>query len=216
MTRWNIFCQASHIAIRLGWHNLEASPAGTSDEEVIKHDTRRILFWQLLRIECWFRVFQRKPAMLTSQSWNTKLPMLTIESTQGALPATLATVCMVHARLTLVIIDYFKIADDNNTSQGAARASLQDVVSQAQELLRDWEIEDSFRSVAGFKHKMYYADTLLFNYGLGIERTHRLGIHATPAMQADARGCSRRFLRAMLDFADAEMAETSGNAVALS
>lgn len=213
LSHWNLFCQTCHIANELGIHDLESHPEG---EHTVKDDTRRILFWQLLRIECNLRLFQKRPPVLTAKPWNVNLPSVSINGARDAMDATLATICMLHARLTLVVFDCCKILDDGEKTQGEARMSLEKAVQQIRGLLVDWQLEESFEKVPGLKHKMYYADTLVFGYSLIVELVRRIGVHAHPELQMESRRSARRVLDVMTFLGDLESPEPEYRAITLS
>ncbi|KAF2157588.1 hypothetical protein K461DRAFT_20997 [Myriangium duriaei CBS 260.36] len=203
LSHWNLFCQTCHIATQLGIHDLESHPEDGDD--TIKDDTRRILFWQLLRMECWFRAFLNKPPVLTAKPWNVNLPSVSINGAWAdAMDATLATICMLHAKLTLVITDCCKITDDENKSQGEARASMEKAIEQIRGLVVDWQMEESFEKVPGAKHKFFYADPLIFSYCLIIQLVRKIGIHAHPKLLNESRRYARRILAIMIMLGEGE------------
>jgi len=108
--------------------------------EPLKDDVRRILFWQTLRIECYFRAFYHKPPILSAEPWNVNLPTFTINSVASRTDAALATAFVAHTRLTLIMNDCYNMLDDDTTTRRIAKLELERSSKQIDDLLADWQI----------------------------------------------------------------------------
>lgn len=78
--------------------------------------------------------------MLTAKPFNVSLPTFSIQGVSSPMDATLATICMLHAHLTLAIIDCWKVLDDDHKSQGEARATIEEKIEHLEESVKKFEL----------------------------------------------------------------------------
>lgn len=137
---WKLFLQSKRIVDGLGIRELDAKslPAEATPDE--RNEARRLAFGQLMRIDCLFRAFYGKPPVFMNEPWSVHLPSVVINRAADPSEMGLATVLVAFARLMLVIMESFRVLDDDDMCHRDIRSRLEGYFWQAHTWLEEWQI----------------------------------------------------------------------------
>ncbi|TKX21767.1 putative coatomer subunit alpha [Elsinoe australis] len=205
---WKLFLQSKRIVDGLGIRELDAKslPAEATPDE--RNEARRLAFGQLMRIDCLFRAFYGKPPVFMNEPWSVHLPSVVINRAADPSEMGLATVLVAFARLMLVIMESFRVLDDDDMCHRDIRSRLEGYFWQAHTWLEEWQIEDAFRRSTNPSEKRLFGDTLLFAFSLLVVwETKMRG--SRDLTRVVARESARKIVRVFLELAQMDAARGS-------
>lgn len=141
-TAWKLFVQSKRIVDYLGLRELDAQPPSAASAAVPdeRGEGRRLAFAQLMRIDCVFRAFYGKPPIFMHEPWSVHLPSVVINKAADPSAMGLATILVAFARLMLVIMESFRVMDDDNMRHRDIRSKLESYFWQAHTWVEEWQI----------------------------------------------------------------------------
>lgn len=138
---WKMIKLAGEYAKGLGVHNLDGEDGGMMaglHRPGLRDDDRRS-WWDLVQVDCLFRLIFDKPPSITQEAWKVNLPWLGPSAETPQEGDTAMMLFIVTSRLTLILIQFFAMLEEEEDEGGQGESSPAGKMCRAEEMCRQIE-----------------------------------------------------------------------------
>ena len=132
---WKMFRLAGEYAQGLGVHNLDGEGGMMSGlHKPGLRDNDRKSWWDLIQVDCFFRLIFNKPPSISGDAWKVNLPWLdpASEPPQGG---DVALTFIVSSRVTLLVIQFFAMLEEGK--EGEQRSDVRQMAARTEAMCQE-------------------------------------------------------------------------------
>ncbi|KAG9229101.1 hypothetical protein BJ875DRAFT_475796 [Amylocarpus encephaloides] len=204
---WKFHCEACHLARVLKFDQID-----NPNVQRINHDqleSKRKGFWQLVHMDYVFRLYFRKPAIITNTKFHVNMPTLQLGTSVQAMAEAIGdTTFVLTSRIAFITTEFFHIAESTPERRPDKDWKIDSLCDEIESLLVEWRIEDIIETENADNRvgKWLLADLLIHGYSSILLMQHQWykSVAHEPTFERSLR-VARKLLQAFILVSEAQI-----------